>query len=277
MRHLPNLLTLANLFCGCIAIVLILNAQPFLFYTGQGEPGIQWSWVYGVAQLQWGAILIFIAGVFDVLDGLAARALKVYSPIGKDLDSLADVVSFGVAPAMILYKLLWDSVTREPMVRDVNMALTAPAFLLACFAALRLARFNNEPPKKNNDNSFTGLPTPAAGIFVACFGLMNWDNPGGMSSWLFSRWPLYGLIILLCWLMVSRVRFMKLMPPSWNIQQIWPRLLLIVAAVAGIALFRFDAAPIIFALYLLLSFFIPKNDPAAESIVNRESSIVNSE
>jgi len=261
MRHLPNLLTLANLFCGCIAIVLILNAQPFLFYTGEAAPAIQWGWVHGVEQMQWGAIFIFIAAVFDLLDGLAARALKVFSPIGKDLDSLADVVSFGVAPAMILYKLLWDATTREPMVRDVNMALMVPAFLLACFAALRLARFNVETKKATADNSFTGLPTPAAGIFVACFGLMNWDNPGGISSWLFSRWPLYFLIALLCWLMVSRIRFMKLMPASWTVAQIWPRALLILAAIAGILLFRFDAAPVIFALYILLSFFIPKEKP----------------
>lgn len=272
MRHLPNLLTLANLFCGCIAIVLILNAQPFLYYTGQGAPAIQWSWVYGVEQLQWGAVFIFLAALFDLLDGLAARALKVFSPIGKDLDSLADVVSFGVAPAMILYKLLWDAVTREPMVRDVNIALIAPAFLLACFAALRLARFNNEPEKGDKtDNSFTGLPTPAAGIFVACFGLMNWDAPGGMSAWLFSRWPLYFLIVLLCWLMVSRIRFMKLMPLSWTVAQIWPRALLILGAVAGILIFRFDAAPLIFALYFLLSFFIPREGKVEPVIVNRES------
>src|SRR5947209_7136785 len=104
MRHLPNILTLANLFCGCLAIVCILTAQPFLTYqTDTALPVVKWDWVYGVQQMQWGGILIFAAAIFDLLDGFAARALRVISPIGKDLDSLADVVSFGVAPAIIMY------------------------------------------------------------------------------------------------------------------------------------------------------------------------------
>src|SRR4051812_31837908 len=100
MRHLPNILTLANLFCGCLAIVCILNAQPFLYQLpDSGLPEAEWAWSHGVEQMQWGGILIFLAALFDLLDGFAARSLKVFSPIGADLDSLADVVSFGVAPS----------------------------------------------------------------------------------------------------------------------------------------------------------------------------------
>ncbi|RYE25622.1 MAG: hypothetical protein EOP51_03540 [Sphingobacteriales bacterium] len=128
MKHLPNILTLANLFCGCIAIAFILNSQPF-FATFNGEQ----YWVTGTEQAYYGGIFIFIAAVCDMLDGAVARALKVFSSIGKDLDSLADVVSFGVAPSMILFKLLWASYMSNPNALDVNMMAMAPAFLLACF------------------------------------------------------------------------------------------------------------------------------------------------
>ena len=138
MRHLPNILTLANLFCGCLAIVCILNAQPFLYQAPDtGAPEAEWAWSYGIQQIHWGGVFIIAAAVFDLLDGFVARALKIFSPIGADLDSLADVVSFGVAPSAILYKLLWDCVSREPHVTDVDTFSIAPAFLVACFAALR--------------------------------------------------------------------------------------------------------------------------------------------
>ena len=88
-------------------------------------------------QPYWGSIFIFAAAVFDMLDGAVARALKVFSPIGKDLDSLADVVSFGVAPSMILFKMLWAAHMTQPDAMDVDMMLMSPAFLVACFSALR--------------------------------------------------------------------------------------------------------------------------------------------
>lgn len=257
MRHLPNILTLANLFCGCLAIVCILNAQPFLYQApDSGMPEVSYSWSYGVQQLQWGGVLIFMAAFFDLLDGFVARALKVFSPIGADLDSLADVVSFGVAPSVILYKLLWDCVSREPHVTDVDMLSLAPAFLVACFSALRLARFNITPA---TSSGFTGMPTPAVGLFVASFALINWDAPSGWSAWLFSsRWALYGLIALLCYLMVSRIRFMKLMPSRWKLSEAWPQLVLVGATLIAIPFVRYNAIPLAFILYILLSFTTPK-------------------
>lgn len=259
MRHLPNLLTLANLFCGCLAVVCVLNAQPFLYQTQTGEPGIHWDWVYGVQQMQWGAVFIFLAGLFDLLDGWVARALKIFSPIGKDLDSLADVVSFGVAPSVILYKLLWDAVAREPLMSDVDMFSIAPAFLIACFAALRLARFNVTPAVKGE---FRGMPTPAVGIFVASLALMDWDNPTSWSQYLQYRWVIYGLIALLCFFMVSNIRFLKLMPAKWSLKYSWPQAFLVIAAIAAVPLFRFGAIPFAFALYIVLSFVAPKNTAA---------------
>lgn len=256
MRHLPNLLTLANLFCGCLAIVCFLNAQPFLFQAGTGDPVMQWNWVYGVEQIHWGGILIFLAAFFDLLDGFTARALKVFSPIGKDLDSLADVVSFGVAPSVLLYKLLWDAVAREPHMTDVDLLSIAPAFLIACFAALRLARFNVTPARKGG--GFTGMPTPATGILIASFALMDWDNPAGWAVYLQYRWVVYGIIALLCYLMVSNVYFFKLMPSRWSLKYSWPQLILVLGTLAAIPLFRFSAIPFAFGLYILLSIVAPK-------------------
>ena len=260
MRHLPNILTLGNLFCGCLAIACILNAQPFLYQTPASGPEIQWDWAYGVPQLQWGGALIFLAAIFDLLDGFTARALKIFSPIGADLDSLADVVSFGVAPSVILYKLLWDCVAHEPRITDVDMLSLAPAFLIACFAALRLARFNVVPA---SGPGFTGMPTPAVGLFVASLALINWDVTTGWSAWLFgSRWALYALIALLCYFMVSHIRFLKLMPSKWSLSQAWPQAILVVATLAAIPFLRFSAIPAAFALYIVLSLIAPKPNAA---------------
>lgn len=264
MRHLPNLLTLANLFCGCLAIVSVLNAQPFLYQSSEG-PEYQWNmWANGVQQLQWGGVLIFIAAFFDLLDGWVARSLKIFSPIGKDLDSLADVVSFGVAPATILYKLLWDAVAHEPNVTDVDMLSMAPAFLVACFAALRLARFNITPAKKGE---FTGMPTPAVGIFVASLALIDWDNPSGWSQYLQYRWVLYGMIAALSYLMVSNIRFLKLMPASWNIKHSWPQAMIVVGTIAAIPFIRFSAIPFAFVLYIIISLVAPRQKTKATDII----------
>ncbi len=256
MRHLPNLLTLANLFCGCLAIICVLNAQPFLIYNNTtGYPSTEWNWVYGIQEMAAGGLFIFLAGLFDLLDGWVARALKVFSPIGKDLDSLADVVSFGVAPSMILYKMLWDVVLSEPLTSDISKLSLAPALLIACFAALRLARFNVTPAKKGE---FTGMPTPAVGIFIASLALVYWFQPAGWISYISSRWALYGLIAVLCYLMVSNIRFLKLMPAKWSISYSWPQLILVLATLAAIPFLKFSAIPFAFVLYILISLIAPK-------------------
>src|SRR4028118_779907 len=125
MRHLPNLLTLANLFFGCCAIALTLSAQNFSVLGMSGDPLLATE-VPVVEQPYWGAIFIGLAALCDALDGAAARLLKVQSPIGADLDSLADAVSFGVAPSMMLYKMLWAAGARQPDALDVSLWSTFP-------------------------------------------------------------------------------------------------------------------------------------------------------
>ena len=262
MRHLPNLLTLANLFCGGLATVCALHAQPYLFHNTGGNPTYEWEWDWGATQLHYAGILILAASLFDMLDGMAARALGVHSPIGKDLDSLADVVSFGVAPSAILYQMLWDRGWSgvgivHSLVQDVPMMAMAPAFLVACFAALRLARFNVSTPP-TAPGTFTGVPTPAIGLVVAGLALSNWDTSGIVSRYFENSWTIYLLIAALCWLMVCRLRFLKLAPPNKSMAQIWPRAVLVLGAAGLLAWLRFEATLPIFALYIVLSFFVPK-------------------
>jgi CDP-diacylglycerol---serine O-phosphatidyltransferase len=245
MKHLPNILTLANLFSGCIAIAFILSSQPYLISINGDTP----YWVTGTEQAYWGAIFIGIAGVFDVLDGLVARSLKLFSPIGKDLDSLADVVSFGVAPSMILFKMLWAANIAQPNAMEVSMWAMSPAFLVACFGALRLARFN---VMSTSTSSFTGMPIPGIGILIASFPLINLYVPG-IGIYFKNVWVLYGIIALACWLMVSKLTFFKLMPGKWNMAQLWPRVALIVAALALFPLISFAAIPALFLIYIVLS------------------------
>jgi CDP-diacylglycerol--serine O-phosphatidyltransferase len=122
----------------------------------------------------------------------------------------------------------------------------SPAFLIACFAALRLAKFNITATQQSN--SFIGMPVPAVGLFVAAFPLINWFNPFGIAQYFYNYWVLYGIIALLCWLMVSKVRFFKLMPVKW------PQIALGVIAVAGLSLLKLAAVPVIFLSYIVLSF-----------------------
>lgn len=255
MKHLPNLLTLANLLCGCIATAYILTAQPYLSMT-VGHAGLPaWQWIYGSNQMYLGSFFIVIAAVCDLLDGFVARALKVFSPIGKDLDSLADVVSFGVAPSAILFRLLWDTMAAEKNAFDVNMLGLAPAFLLACFAALRLAKFNISADTQRS--FFVGMPTPAVGLFVATFPLLMWFSPpvisGYFGMFIQHKWNIYLLIGVLCWLMVSKIRFLKMAPAGGGIKNMWPQILLLVIAVGGIFVIGFAALPVVFVLYVLLS------------------------
>ena len=269
MKHLPNLLTLANLFCGCLAIAYILTAEPYttLNVGAQGITGLpSWQWVYGKEQICLGALFIVLAAVFDMLDGFAARLLKVFSPIGKDLDSLADMVSFGVAPSIILFKFLWDAIMGQKNAFEVSMLGMAPAFVLACFAALRLAKFNITSDSQKG--YFIGMPTPAVGIFIASLPLALWFSPLAVSRYVAafteSQWGIYALIAVLCWFMVSGVKFIKLLPPRFTLAAAWPQLVLLLATIGLFFVLGWAVVPVVFILYVLLSFIY--KFPAAEGV-----------
>lgn len=256
MKHLPNILTLCNLVCGCIAVSYILGAHPHIITTTTED----FYPIMGTEQLVLGSIFIFIAAIFDVFDGLAARTLNAHSDIGKDLDSLADIVSFGVAPAMILYQVLWFTFMSEPKALEVSPLVTLPAFILPCFTALRLAKFNQTNIAQKA--WFIGMPSPAAGLMVAVLPLiLSFDNPS-IAAFFQNKWVLYGLIAVLCWLMHSRSRFLKWKSPGTGLAAFLPQIIILFVGIIGYFLIGYSAFFLAFVVYILISIFYkyPNNE-----------------
>src|SRR3979411_1590086 len=138
MKQIPNLFTLLNLIFGCIAIVMMLQTGETIVTLGDGGA----TQVMLPEKIVWGAVFIFGAAVIDFLDGFLARLFKASSEMGKQLDSLSDVVSFGVAPGMILYQLLRSSFAQQENGLDISLVVLLPAFIVPVAAAWRLAKFN---------------------------------------------------------------------------------------------------------------------------------------
>ena len=185
-RHIPNTITCCNLFSGCVATCMAFS----------GEPGK--------------ALLFIILGaVFDFFDGMTARLLHVSSPIGKELDSLADDVTFGVAPATMVYSLLY-TLNYPAWLEGLRGVLPYVAFVMAAFAALRLAKFNLD---ERQTTSFIGLPTPANALFWGSLIVGAGDRLQQVSwSWA----VVLVLIALSCWIMVSEVPMFALKFKQWG-------------------------------------------------------------
>ena len=246
MKNIPNFFTLLNLVFGCIAIVCILQT---------GETIVQLD-IEGFVHVQlpekitWGALFIFGAAIVDFLDGFIARLFKSTSAMGKQLDSLADVVSFGVAPGLILYQLLRISLAQEEGAIDASVIGLLPALLIPCAAAWRLAKFNID---ETQQYSFKGLPTPAAGITIASFPLITWFQNSNIQFLFTNKWYLYGFIVLLAFLMVSNIPMMSLKIKNFAIKNNIPKILLLLISVIAAILFQWLAIPIILVSYVVLS------------------------
>lgn len=174
---IPHLLTLGNLVCGGIVAVEIAR-------KGYANPVV---------------VLLFVAGFFDLLDGAVARALKVSGELGKQLDSLADVISFGLAPSVIVFSMLENSLPIQwQWVKYI-------AFLNVICAAWRLAKFNISTDQTAD---FTGMPSPANGLFWASIALLSWKWSVDDVSihFLFTVMPVFALLILTSFLMVSSIK-----------------------------------------------------------------------
>lgn len=196
------------------------------------------------------AVMIFAAAVFDFLDGFAARALHAKSTIGADLDSLSDVVSFGVAPSFIIAWLLKASGLHCSIMHfDIIPAL---AFFIAVFAAIRLAKFNNDT---RQTTSFIGLPVPATGLFIASLALMmaaiGSDNV--LAAVVLNPYFLLISSAILCWLMISEVPFFSFKMKNIRLKDNVLRYIVIVFAILSFAIFKLAAMPFIFIFYILLS------------------------
>ena len=245
-KHIPNLFTLLNLVFGCLAIVVALQNGIVIQYAADGTQLID------IPEKIWMASLfICLAALVDFLDGFVARLFKASSAMGKQLDSLADVVSFGAAPAMILYQFLRMSIAREEDGLNASVIWLVPAFLLACAGAWRLAKFNLDD---SQSYGFKGVPIPAVGLLVASLPLIYWNNH---SQWivdmLFNKWFLYGVIIFLSWLMVSKLPMMALKFKDYQFKNNIPKIILLAVAIIAALIFHWLAVPIIFIVYIILS------------------------
>ena len=254
MKQIPNLFTLLNLFFGCLAIVFALQTESVIIYVNE-----DFGSSFNIPErLTWAAIFIGLAAVIDFLDGFVARIFNATSALGKELDSLADVVSFGVAPAAIIYQLLRLSFAKEENGLEISVIWLLPAFILSCAAAYRLAKFNLDDAQ---NYSFKGLPTPMVGLLIASFPLILHYNDSrfGIGNYLTNKWILYGIIILLSYLMVSNIPFMSLKSKDSGIKNNIPKIILLAIAIISAIFLQWTAVPFIFACYILLSLIYKNN------------------
>src|SRR5215203_483392 len=257
MKNIPNFFTLLNLIFGCIAIVYILQVGQSIVVindqTGAFDP-------FFPEKLAWGSLFIFLAAIVDFLDGFVARLFKATSGMGEQLDSLSDLVSFGVAPGMILYQLLRLSFAQQENGLDVSFMALLPAFVFTAAAAWRLAKFNIST---DQNNSFIGLPTPSAGLLIASFPLIIWYEYFGMQQPLINKWFLYAIIALVSYLMVCRLPLMALKFKDFTFRNNTGRFILIslsIIVIVSLAMMKtiWLAWPIILVLYIILSILYPE-------------------
>lgn len=238
-NHIPNFITLLNLLSGCIAIVFIFQNQ-----------------------LEIASYLIVLAAFFDFMDGFFARLLKAQSPIGKDLDSLADVVSFGLVPGLILFKLIGYSIGISINTGIINL-VPYIAFLIPLFSALRLAKFNND---KRQTDVFIGLPTPANALLIASFPLILIQQSTligidilRIQSLFLSTVFLIAISILLSYLLVAELPLLSLKFKSFNWEENKIRFLFLAISCLLLILLYFAAVPVIILLYIFLSLVFQKS------------------
>lgn len=223
MKHLPNFLTCCNLFSGCAATVMALQAD----YTAA-------------------FLFIILGALFDFLDGMAARLLKAFSPIGADLDSLADQVSFGVAPSAMLFSLLGE-ITLPTIFDPIAEMVPYLGFLIAVFSGLRLAKFNVDT---RQTTSFIGLPVPANALFWGSL-IVAYREELFSHDWLLV--PLFVGILLFSYLLVSELPMfsLKFKSLSWQANKVSYSFLLV--CIPLIILFQTGALSFIILWYILLS------------------------
>lgn len=238
-QNIPNFLTCCNLLCGCLAIVQVFEGN-----------------------LNWAAYLIGIAAIFDFFDGFAARLLGVSSPIGKDLDSLADMVTFGVVPGVIMYKLIFllylnanISVSFELI--EKKLYLCYVAFLIPIFSAIRLAKFNNDTRQAE---SFIGLPTPANAIFIASLILIPTEYTERFTPGILCLLSLTLSLLLVAPIPLFALKFKSF---GWKGNEI--RFVFLSLSLGLLIGLRFLGIPLIIILYIVLS--------VINNLLNRKTSI----
>jgi len=229
-KNIPNIITLLNLFCGCLAIRFIN----------------EW-------QMDKAAYLILAALILDYFDGMAARLLHVHSELGKQLDSLADVVSFGVVPGFVVFQLMKHGIQLSYPDWDkyqLTFLLKASPFIISMFSALRLAKFNLDT---RQSTSFIGLPTPANTLFFMSLPLIMIHGNIALIPYIVNPFLLLFLTLLFSYLLIAEIplfalKFKNLSFKDNSIQYIF----LAISAIL-IPIFLYTAIPMIIILYVILS------------------------
>jgi CDP-diacylglycerol--serine O-phosphatidyltransferase len=221
-RHLPNAITCANLFSGCIGIV----------YAFQGN-------------LEFAAFFVLLSGIFDFFDGMVARWLNVKSAIGKELDSLADMVSFGFLPGVVMYQLLTICYQEFASSSSDGIYHLIPylGFIITVFSALRLAKFNIDT---RQTEEFIGLNTPMNTLFIVSLPFIAKDYPAIIGS----PWVLLSIVAITSFLLVSEIQIfsLKFSEKSWAKSKF--KYIFLMLSVILVATLQFTAVPIILVLYI---------------------------
>jgi CDP-diacylglycerol---serine O-phosphatidyltransferase len=197
-----------------------------------------------LSELTYATYLIWAAAIFDFLDGFLARQLSSFSLIGKELDSLADMVTFGVLPAMIMFSLFSYS--------SSSTYLPYISFLLAIFSALRLANFNIDTRQLNN---FIGLPTPANALFISSLPVVIAMDQWGINNFILNTITLITITLIFSFLLVAELPLfsLKFKNFAWKSNQI--RYIFLTISIVLILSFKFVALPLIILMYIILSIF----------------------
>jgi CDP-diacylglycerol---serine O-phosphatidyltransferase len=244
-KHIPNFLTCCNLLCGCLGIWLASKTSSS-------------------SELAYASYLIFAACMFDFLDGFVARLLHVQSPIGKELDSLADVVTFGVLPSFIIYNLIHKSQNGLDLEVNYFLFIIIFPFVIAVFSALRLAKFNIDT---RQSESFIGVPTPANAILIASLPLIIKQYPS-MENFILNPWFLIALTLIMSYLLVAELPLfaLKFKNFKWAGNEI--RFIFLGLSILLLAFLKWLGIPIIIFLYIILSVVQNKliNKPVVQNL-----------
>lgn len=225
-RHIPNTVTCLNLFSGCIACVMAFESNYL-----------------------WASFFIILGAVFDFFDGMLARVLNAPSPIGKELDSLADDVSFGVAPALIVFSLFKEVHYPEFLI-GIKEYVPYFAFLIAVFSALRLAKFNID---ERQTSSFIGMPTPANALFWTSLSVGAYDF---LTSSHFNAIYLMLLVVVFCGLLVSEIPMFALKFKNLTWKDNKYRFMFLLVCVLLLVFLQIAGFAACIVWYILLSLFL---------------------
>jgi CDP-diacylglycerol--serine O-phosphatidyltransferase len=226
-KHIPNLITLLNVFCGCVAVIFaVMN------------------------RMELAALFVFLGIFFDFFDGLAARVLKVQSDLGVQLDSLADMITSGLVPGIVMYQLLgmaayggWNA--------DQAIHSGASGVVITLASAYRLAKFNID---ENQATSFIGLPTPANALLILSLPLiLFYQNNDVLNSIILNQWFLIGLTFLSAFLLNSNIKLFALKFKNWSFKDNGLRYIFLLVCLVLLATLKFLAVPAIIAFYLISS------------------------